>query len=119
LDIALTEKSKIVTFDVNKSSDWSQKIQNAVIYINGETFTTDHNGCAKIPLISNTYDYTVKANGYHVLSDDIPIADDDWFDSGRLASDEEQERLAMLMEQETDGEELEIVFDRLFKKFSV
>jgi len=61
----------------------------------------------------------LKANGYHVLSDDIPIADDDWSVSGRSASDEEQERLAMMMEQESDGEDLDIVFDRLFKKFSV
>ncbi len=60
----------------------------------------------------------LKANGYQVSSDDVPIADDEWFESGRPASDEEQETLAMMMEQESDGEDLDIVFERLFKKFS-
>jgi len=60
----------------------------------------------------------LKANGYHVLSDDIPISEDEWLDSGRQANDEELESFANIMEQETDGEDVDIVFKRLLKMFS-
>lgn len=56
----------------------------------------------------------MKAKEYQHSQENIPLSDDDWSQLGRLATNDEIEEMAMMMEKEPDGEEVDIVFDRLF-----
>ena len=60
----------------------------------------------------------LEANDYVVQYDDNPMSDVDWSQPGRPATNEEIEEMAMIMDNEPDGEEVDIVFDRLLKKYS-
>ncbi|MBU0764216.1 MAG: hypothetical protein KJ607_05215 [Bacteroidetes bacterium] len=61
----------------------------------------------------------LRSNGYKVsVEGDIPFTDDDWALPGRPATDEEHERHARAMEKETGGAPVDVVFDRIIKKYS-
>ena len=58
------------------------------------------------------------AKAYQYSQGDIPLSDVDWSQPGRPATNEEIEEMAMIMEKGPDGEAVDIVFDRLLKKYS-
>ena len=58
----------------------------------------------------------LRSNGYTVqVQDDAPLKDEDWSMPGRPATDQEHEAHAIAMENETGGDSVDVVFDRLIK----
>jgi len=60
----------------------------------------------------------LRSNGYKVKVHDDNLKEEDWCMPGRAATDEEHEAHAQAMENETGGEKVDVVFDRIIKKYS-
>lgn len=60
----------------------------------------------------------LRSNGYKVQVHDNPLNEEDWAMPGRAATDEEHEAHAKAMDSETGGENVDVVFDRMIKKYS-
>jgi|GEM_PF-321853 len=62
----------LVTFSVTGAG--GARLAGAKIYINNQMLTTDANGIASIQLPAGTYEYSVIADGYTTVTDEIAIS---------------------------------------------
>jgi hypothetical protein len=67
-----TGSDYLVTFAVTGTAD--ARLAGAKILINNQMLTTDANGIAAIRLKVGTYDYSVIADGYTTVTDEITVS---------------------------------------------